>query len=126
MRCMAEQNPTWRLVSEQLERQGWTQVELANRLGKSEQSVSNWRNGHNGAPLKVLLKIAEITGSRLVLEWEDPDSPERTLDPSVAALVDAIEALRRADPEGARVLVATLTNLARLQLVSDVSRKTGA
>lgn len=37
---------------------GWSQVELANRLGVTKQSISNWENDNIQPSIEMLVKIA--------------------------------------------------------------------
>ncbi len=42
------------------ESRGLSQVQLANRLGKSKQSVSNWENNNILPSIEILVRLAEI------------------------------------------------------------------
>lgn len=35
-------------------------TELAQRLGVSKQTITNWKNGHNNPPIETAFKIAYI------------------------------------------------------------------
>ena len=39
---------------------GWTQVELANRLGVAKQTVSNWENGNIQPSIEMLIRLANL------------------------------------------------------------------
>lgn len=39
---------------------GWSQVELAKKLGVTKQSVSNWENDNIQPSIEMLVKIADV------------------------------------------------------------------
>lgn len=39
---------------------GWSQVELANRLGISKQTVSNWENDNIQPSIEMLVRLAKL------------------------------------------------------------------
>ena len=41
---------------------GWSQVELAGRLGVSKQTVSNWENDNIQPSIEMLIRIAKTFG----------------------------------------------------------------
>ena len=41
---------------------GWSQVELAKRLGVAKQTVSNWENDNIQPSIDMLLKLAKLFG----------------------------------------------------------------
>lgn len=43
-----------------IDRMGWTQYELAERLGCSQPTVSQWCSGKNFPPFPVLVKLVSI------------------------------------------------------------------
>ncbi len=52
---------------------GFTQEELAERIGVTPQAVSKWENGHNLPDLENLLLIAELTNTPYSALLEDPE-----------------------------------------------------
>ena len=52
---------------------GWTQVELANRLGIAKQTVSNWENNNIQPSVDMLIRIAGIfnTSTDYLLERDN-------------------------------------------------------
>ena len=41
---------------------GWSQVQLANRLGAAKQTVSNWENDNIQPSIEMLVRLAKIFG----------------------------------------------------------------
>lgn len=41
---------------------GWSQVELAKRLGLSKQTVSNWENDNIQPSIEMLMRLAKVFG----------------------------------------------------------------
>lgn len=41
---------------------GWSQVELAKRLGVAKQTVSNWENDNIQPSIEMLVRIAKVFG----------------------------------------------------------------
>ncbi len=41
---------------------GWSQVELAKRLGVVKQTVSNWENGNIQPSIEMLVRLAKLFG----------------------------------------------------------------
>jgi transcriptional regulator with XRE-family HTH domain len=58
-------------ISEQvmhyLENKGWTQKDLAVRLGKSEAEVSKWLSGMHNLTLKSISKMEAILGESIIM-----------------------------------------------------------
>lgn len=42
---------------------GWSQVELAKRLGVAKQTVSNWENENIQPSIEMLVRLAKLFGS---------------------------------------------------------------
>ena len=58
---------------------GWSQEDLAEKLGVSRQSVSKWETGQSVPDLDKLIKLADLFGisvDELVREEERPQPPE--------------------------------------------------
>ncbi len=49
-------------IIENRKKNGWSQEELANRLGVSRQSVSKWESAQAVPDLKKILQLAEVFG----------------------------------------------------------------
>ena len=62
---------------------GFTQKELATRLGVSDKTVSKWENGISEPDLTMLIKLAELynisTDSLLGVSQSDPSEVQDTL-----------------------------------------------
>lgn len=52
-------------------RMGWTQAELAQRLGTKQSAVARMERGGISPTIKTLRKIAEVTCSRLVVRLDE-------------------------------------------------------
>jgi transcriptional regulator with XRE-family HTH domain len=52
-------------------RMGWTQEQLAERMGTKQPGVARIESGQISPSLKMLRKLAEATGSRLVVRLEE-------------------------------------------------------
>ena len=79
---------------------GWSQEELANRLGVSRQSVSKWESAQAVPDMKKLLQMSELFGvSTDYLIKDDIDSP---LPAGVVPVDDGLEeAMRKVSMEEA-------------------------
>jgi len=67
-------NPEQRLLKEMIgarQRMGWTQGQLAKRLGTTQSSVARLERGGRSPSIKTLHKLAEVTHSRLVVRLDD-------------------------------------------------------
>ena len=42
------------------ERSGYSQIQLAEQLGKSQQSVSHWEKGYCRPSIEILIKMSEL------------------------------------------------------------------
>jgi ribosome-binding protein aMBF1 (putative translation factor) len=58
------------LISARL-RMGWTQTQLAQRLGTQQSAVARMENGGISPTIKALRKLAEVTHSRLVVRLDE-------------------------------------------------------
>lgn len=47
-------------INELRKGRGWSQVELANRLGISKQTVSNWENDNIQPSIEMLVRLAKL------------------------------------------------------------------
>lgn len=56
---------------------GWSQPELAKRLGVSRQAVSLWELGRLEPRINTLVRLVEVTGARIetFLVADEPDTP---------------------------------------------------
>ena len=54
-------------VMEYLEKKGWTQKDLANKLGKSEAEVSKWLSGMHNLTLKSISKMEAVLHENIIL-----------------------------------------------------------
>jgi DNA-binding XRE family transcriptional regulator len=55
-------------------RAGLTQKELASRMGTHQPAITRLENGRSSPSLATLRKLAEVTGSRLILRLDGPVS----------------------------------------------------
>lgn len=55
------------------QRAGFTQRELALRMGTSQAVIGRLERGDRSPTVKTLRKMAEVTGSRLVIRLERPE-----------------------------------------------------
>lgn len=89
-------------INEQRTSRGWSQVELANRLGVTKQTVSNWENENIQPSIEMLLRLAEIfhtsTDYLLGLEQVPRLSVEGLPDAAVAHLCLLITDLQLGNP----------------------------
>ena len=56
------------IIQRQRKEKGYTQQELANRLGVSQVMVSRWENGEENFTIASLVKIS----AALEIEWNNP------------------------------------------------------
>jgi len=56
------------IIQRQRKEKGYTQRELANKLGVSQVMVSRWENGEENFTIATLAKISEA----LEIEWNNP------------------------------------------------------
>ena len=54
------------------QRAGLTQLELARRMGTSQTVIGRLERGQRSPTVKTLRKMAEVTGSKLVIRLEEP------------------------------------------------------
>lgn len=67
---VVSENDLGRHIAEARERQGWTQEELAQRLGAHEMTISKWERGENRPTATNLARLAkelEVSEAELVL-----------------------------------------------------------
>ena len=65
-------------IIENRKKNGWSQEELANRLGVSRQSVSKWESAQAVPDLKKILQLAEVFGvtTDYLIKDEIEEKPE--------------------------------------------------
>ncbi len=54
-------------IMEILSRKGWTQKDLANKLGKSEAEISKWLSGIHNLTLKSIAKMEATLGEFIIV-----------------------------------------------------------
>lgn len=67
---------------------GWSQVELAKKLGVSKQAVSNWENDNIQPSIDMLVRLADtfsVTTDYLLGREDIPRLDTRGIPPEVAA-----------------------------------------
>src|SRR4051812_31394852 len=75
-RWQAVQRGLGRTIGNMRRRKGWSQEELAERLGTSSYNLKKWEQGTHTPPLKDLMKlleVLEVTFEELVLGHRGPD-----------------------------------------------------
>lgn len=80
------------------DREGWSQAELAERLGVRQQHVSRWENGDIDPSPEMLVRIAQVFG--VTVDYLLGLSTERTGKAEVRANPDLKELLAQAVNEG--------------------------
>lgn len=76
---MASINPDFALRREMKaarRRAGLSQRELAQRMQTGQPVIARLEQGRSSPTIKTLRRIAEVTGSRLVIRLEPPKAPE--------------------------------------------------
>ena len=70
-----------RNIAEQRRAAGWTQTQLAEKLGISGQAVSKWENGESMPDILLLPKLGQLFGISVdaLLGGEDPEREEQQL-----------------------------------------------
>jgi ribosome-binding protein aMBF1 (putative translation factor) len=58
------------------QRSGFTQRELALRMGTSQAVIGRLERGERSPNVKTLRKMAEVTGSKLVIRLDEPEGVE--------------------------------------------------
>ncbi|MGH7540833.1 MAG: helix-turn-helix domain-containing protein [Gemmatimonadota bacterium] len=76
MLATATNRPVWALIREARRRAGWTQAELAERVGTSQPAIARYERARSMPDLATLHRIVEGCGLELRLELADPD-PQR-------------------------------------------------
>lgn len=71
-----------RLVIQRRSAAGWTQAELAERMGTSHSVISRIESGQHPTSVTTLERLAEAFGTRLVIGFDDnstrsPDTPTK-------------------------------------------------
>jgi len=74
-------------VSRLMQEKGWTQKELAKKMGKTESEVSKWLSGLHNLTLKSIAKLETVLDADLL---KVPEVPVRTV-PAVHYVVMTIE-----------------------------------
>jgi ribosome-binding protein aMBF1 (putative translation factor) len=71
--ALAELRPEFALVREIVAarvRLGWTQEELARRMGTGQSAIARLERGLSSPRVATLQRLAEVTGSRLVVRLD--------------------------------------------------------
>jgi transcriptional regulator with XRE-family HTH domain len=79
---------------------GWSQIELARRLGVSPSSVANWERGAS-YPLKTLGRVEQVLGVPL----DGPPEPKPPPPPLISPEVEAAVRAGAESPEEAEALL---------------------
>jgi transcriptional regulator with XRE-family HTH domain len=66
--------PVWALIREARRRAGFTQAELAKRVGTSQPAIARYERARSMPDLATLHRIVEKCGLELRLELAEPDS----------------------------------------------------
>ena len=69
-------------IIENRKKNGWSQEELANRLGVSRQSVSKWESAQAVPDLKKILQLAEVFGVTTDYLIKDEIEETQALEPA--------------------------------------------
>jgi transcriptional regulator with XRE-family HTH domain len=96
------------------EQHGWTQGDLAQRLGKNATTVSNYENGNRTIRVTELPELARVLEVPIAYFFES----EGPLAERLVELVDALQTQRTLDDHLLQELIDLLT--AYLQAVSDM------
>lgn len=67
------------LITGAMQRQGLTQKELADMLGKQESEISRWLTGLHNFTLKTLTRLEAVLGEDLVLTFRDQATPKAAI-----------------------------------------------
>lgn len=107
MSSAATRWPVWALIREARERAGFTQAELAKRIGTSQPAIARYERARTMPDLPTLHRIVEACGLELRVELAKPDPQrdgaarialERTAEERLEAntrQVELVHALRR-------------------------------
>ena len=92
-------------------RQGWTQEDLARRLGVKDSYISQWETGGRKWPQEYVRPLAKLLGLRQVdmavaAGLIDPPDGPTTVSPPDPLIADLIDALDGATPAQLRTLAA--------------------
>jgi len=68
--------PVWALIREARRRAGFTQAELAKRVGTSQPAIARYERARSMPDLATLYRIVEACGLELRLKLAEPD-PQR-------------------------------------------------
>ena len=82
-------------IIENRKKNGWSQEELANRLGVSRQSVSKWESAQAVPDLKKILQLAEAFGvtTDYLIKDEIEEKPELELAPVDKGLEETVRSV---------------------------------
>ena len=82
-------------IIENRKKNGWSQEELANRLGVSRQSVSKWESAQAVPDLKKILQLAEVFGvtTDYLIKDEIEEKPELELAPVDKGLEETVRSV---------------------------------
>ena len=97
-------------IAEARTAKGWSQSELAKRLGTTQQQVARYESGENDVKSSIIVKMSNVLGVTIsyLLGLEDTDSPAP--DPDFDRLARNYRAMA---PEGRAALLATSDALAK-------------
>ena len=93
-------------IAEARTAKGWSQAELAKRLGTTQQQVARYESGENDVKSSIIVKMSNVLGVTIsyLLGLEAPDAaPDETA---------VVRNMRRMAPEGRAALLATSDALA--------------
>ncbi|MGX8773883.1 MAG: helix-turn-helix domain-containing protein [Bacillota bacterium] len=82
-------------IIENRKKNGWSQEELAEKLGVSRQSVSKWEGAQAIPDMKKILQLAELFGvtTDYLLKDEIEDRPEMAIEPVDRDLVETVRSV---------------------------------
>ena len=73
MSSAATRLPIWALIREARRRAGFTQTELAERVGTSQPAIARYERARSMPDIATLQRIVEACGLELRLELAEPD-----------------------------------------------------
>jgi transcriptional regulator with XRE-family HTH domain len=91
---------------------GWSQGELAVRLGVSRSAVAQWETGRAGQVTGTLARIAEILDVRVeyLMQGDDPRAAPQAVNAEESAM---LRLFRDCDPADRQILLRTARRLAK-------------